>query len=53
MNFQPIDTGTLLTERLQIAAPRLLAAMTQREAVDAHVAMLAGIRSHFEAVSGK
>ncbi|MGA9609936.1 MAG: SRPBCC family protein [Mycobacterium sp.] len=53
VNFQPIDAGTLLTERLQIAAPRLLAALTQREAVDAHVAMLAGIRSHFEALSGK
>jgi hypothetical protein len=53
VNFQPIDAGTLLTERLQIAAPRLLAAMTQREAVDAHVAMLAGIRSHFEALSGQ
>ncbi len=48
VNFQPIDAGTLLTERLQIAAPRLLAAMTQREAVNAHVAMLAGIRSHFQ-----
>ncbi len=46
--FEPIDSGTRLTERLQIAAPRLLAAMTQREAVDAHTAMLAGIRSHFE-----
>ncbi|MFZ3303049.1 MAG: SRPBCC family protein [Mycobacterium sp.] len=53
VNFQPIDAGTLLTERLQIAAPRPLAALTQREAVDAHVAMLAGIRSHFEAISGK
>jgi hypothetical protein len=46
--FQPIDSGTRLTERLQISAPRLLAPMTQREAVDAHIAMLAGIRSHFE-----
>jgi hypothetical protein len=46
--FRPIDSGTRLTERLQIAAPRLLAPMTQREAVDAHTAMLAGIRSHFE-----
>jgi hypothetical protein len=45
--FEPIDSGTRLTERLRIAAPRPLAAMTQREAVDAHVAMLAGIRSHF------
>ena len=53
VNFQPIDAGTRLTERLQIAAPRLLAEMTQREALDAHVAMLAGIRSHFEAISGK
>jgi hypothetical protein len=40
--------GTRLTERLTIAAPRLLAAVTRREAVDAHVAMLAGIRSYFE-----
>ena len=48
VSFQPIQVGTRLTERLTIAAPRLLAVMTQREAVDAHVAMLAGIRSHFE-----
>jgi Polyketide cyclase / dehydrase and lipid transport len=47
VTFEPIDSGTRLTERLRIAAPRPLAAMTQREAVDAHVAMLAGIRSHF------
>jgi hypothetical protein len=48
VSFEPIETGTRLTERLRIAAPRLLAATTQREAVDAHVAMLAGIRRHFE-----
>jgi hypothetical protein len=48
VTFQPIYSGTLLTERFHIAAPRLLAAMTQREAVDAHIAMLAGIRSHFQ-----
>ena len=48
VTFQPIDSGTRLTERLNIAAPRLLAAMTEREAVNAHVAMLAGIRGHFE-----
>jgi hypothetical protein len=48
VSFQPIETGTRLTERLTIAAPRLLAATTQREAVHAHVAMLAGIRSYFE-----
>ncbi|MGA9490404.1 MAG: SRPBCC family protein [Mycobacterium sp.] len=46
--FEPIDSGTRLTERLRIAAPRLLAPMTEREAVNAHIAMLAGIRSHFE-----
>ena len=48
VSFQPIESGTRLTERLNIAAPRLLAAMTEREAVNAHVAMLAGIRGHFE-----
>ena len=48
VTFEPIDSGTRLTERLRIAAPRPLAAMTQREAVNAHIAMLAGIRSHFE-----
>jgi hypothetical protein len=48
--FQPIDSGTCLTERLQISAPRLLAPMTQREAVDAHIAMLAGIRRHFQSL---
>jgi hypothetical protein len=47
VTFEPIDSGTRLTERLQIAAPRLLAATTRREAVNAHTAMLAGIRSHF------
>jgi hypothetical protein len=50
VSFQPTAAGTRLTERLNITAPRLLAAMTQREAVDAHVAMLAGIRSHFESL---
>ena len=50
VSFEPIDSGTRLTERLQIAAPRLLAAMTQREAVDAHAAMLGGIRRHFESL---
>jgi carbon monoxide dehydrogenase subunit G len=48
VTFEPVGAGTLLTERLSIAAPRLLAAMTEREAVSAHVAMLAGIRRHFE-----
>jgi hypothetical protein len=48
VSFQPTEVGTRLTERLTIAAPRLLAAVTEREAVDAHIVMLAGIRSHFE-----
>lgn len=47
VTFEPIATGTRLTERLQIAAPRLLAPMTRREAVNAHIAMLSGIRNHF------
>jgi hypothetical protein len=51
VTFEPIDSGTRLTERLRIAAPRLLAAMTRREAVNAHIAMLAGIRSHFQALA--
>ncbi|MBV8177765.1 MAG: SRPBCC family protein [Mycobacterium sp.] len=45
--FEPIASGTRLTERLQIAAPRPLAATTRREAVNAHIAMLSGIRDHF------
>jgi hypothetical protein len=53
VTFEPIDSGTRLTERLRVAAPRPLAAMTQREAVNAHIAMLAGIRSHFEAQSSQ
>jgi hypothetical protein len=48
VSFQPTEGGTRLTERLTIAAPRLLAAVTEREAVAAHVVMLAGIRGHFE-----
>lgn len=50
VTFEPIDSGTRLTERLRIAAPRPLAAMTQREAVNAHAAMLSGIRSHFQSL---
>lgn len=48
VSFEPIDSGTRLTERLTIAAPRPLAAMTQREAAKAHIAMLSGIRRHFQ-----
>lgn len=48
VSFGPIDAGTRVTERIRIAAPRPLAAMTTREAVKAHIEMLAGIRRHFE-----
>jgi Polyketide cyclase / dehydrase and lipid transport len=48
VSFAPTDGGTRLTERIRMAAPRPLAPMTTREAVKAHVAMLAGIRRHFE-----
>ncbi len=50
VTFEPIDSGTRLTERLRIAAPRPLAAMTQRQAVNAHAAMLSGIRDHFQSL---
>jgi hypothetical protein len=52
VSFDPIPGGTRVTERVQIAAPRPLAGYTTREAVKAHVAMLAGIRAHFETASG-
>lgn len=48
VSFDPIAVGTLVTERLRIAAPRPLAALTEREAVAAHLAMLAGIRDRFQ-----
>lgn len=48
VTFEPIDAGTRVIERLRMSAPRPLAAMTTREAVDAHIAMLAGIRRHFQ-----
>ena len=45
--FDEIDGDTRIVERMQIQAPRLLATMTVREAVDAHTEMLANIRRHF------
>jgi hypothetical protein len=48
VSFEPIDGGTRITERIRIGAPRPLAPFTTREAVKAHVEMLAGIRRHFE-----
>jgi ligand-binding SRPBCC domain-containing protein len=48
VTFEPIAAGTRLTEHMHIEAPRALAAMTVREAVEAHTAMLAGMRRCFE-----
>lgn len=48
VTFAPINGGTRVTERIRIAAPRPLAAFTTREAIKAHIAMLSGIRRHFE-----
>ena len=46
--FAPIAAGTRVTEHMRIEAPRALAGTTTREAVKAHIAMLAGIRQTFE-----
>jgi hypothetical protein len=48
VTFEPVDAGTRVTENMRIDAPRALAAMTIREAVKAHTAMLAGMRRCFE-----
>jgi Polyketide cyclase / dehydrase and lipid transport len=48
VTFEPTDAGTRITEHMRIDAPRPLAAMTVREAVKAHTAMLAGMRRCFE-----
>ncbi|BBZ46453.1 SRPBCC family protein [Mycobacterium parmense] len=48
VSFEPADGGTLLVERITVAAPRPLAATTARQAVQAHATMLAGIARHFE-----
>jgi len=47
VSFDAERDGTRVTERLVIRAPRPLAATTVRQAVAAHVEMLAGIRRHF------
>jgi Polyketide cyclase / dehydrase and lipid transport len=47
VTFTPIENGTRLTESLTIDAPRPLAALTRRKAVNAHETMLAGIRRRF------
>jgi Polyketide cyclase / dehydrase and lipid transport len=48
VSFSPVGSGTRVTEQIRITAPRILAALTTREAVKAHIAMLSGIRRHFE-----
>jgi hypothetical protein len=48
VTFEPIAAGTRVTEHMRIEAPRVLAAMTTREAVKAHTVMLAGMRRGFE-----
>jgi hypothetical protein len=48
VSFEAADDGTRLTERLRITAPAPLVAFTVRQAVAAHIVMLAGIRRHFE-----
>nr|CRL66558.1 Polyketide cyclase / dehydrase and lipid transport [Mycolicibacterium malmesburyense] len=48
VDFVPTGTGTRVTERITIEAPRPLAAFTVREATRAHREMLAGIRRRFE-----
>jgi hypothetical protein len=48
VSFEHTDRGTHVIERMRMEAPRPLAAVTVREAVKAHIAMLAGIRSTFE-----
>jgi hypothetical protein len=49
VSFEPIPTGTRLTERIRFTAPWPLLGVTVRQALDAHSQMLAGIRRHFEA----
>lgn len=46
--FEPIATGTHLTERIRVEAPWPLASATTSKAVEAHTEMLAGIRRRFE-----
>jgi hypothetical protein len=47
VSFAEAGEGTRITERLRIQTPRPLAAVTVRQAVAAHVEMLAGIRKCF------
>lgn len=47
VSFEPCDGATLLTERMRIEAPRPLAGITVRQAVDAHRQLLARIAAQF------
>lgn len=47
VTFEQMDEGTRVIERMRIEAPRPLAAVTVREAVNAHIAMLSGIQRRF------
>lgn len=47
VSFDEIDGGTRVTERMRIEAPRPLAAVTVREAVNAHTEMLSKMAQHF------
>ena len=48
VTFEPVEAGTRVIERMRIEAPRPLAGVTIREALKAHVTMLAGIRRYFD-----
>ena len=52
MSFEPTESGTRVTERIGIEAPRPLLSVTVGKAVEAHTEMLAGIRRHFEGQLG-
>ena len=51
VTFAPTGAGTTVTETVDIAAPRLIAAFTASQAEKAHTEMLAAIRRHFEKTS--
>ena len=48
VTFEQIEGGTHIVEHMRIEAPCPLAAVTAREAIKAHIAMLSGIRRFFE-----
>jgi Polyketide cyclase / dehydrase and lipid transport len=48
VTFEQAKAGTRVIERLRIEAPRPLAGVTARAAINAHIAMLSGIRRFFE-----